>query len=400
LKKIFITIPWFHPAYKAGGPIQSIANMVSQLGNRQSAIDNGPPEAIGKDNNVFEFKIFCGNKDLDGSVLTNVEFDKWVRYADHTEVWYASKNNLTAVLQNEIKKESPAYLFIMGIYSWRFNLKPMIYCKGVKKIISVRGMLHPEALAQKSFKKKIYLSLWKILGLHKKNTFHATDEKEREYIQGVFGSNARVMVAANFPRVLQQQPLPGKNAGNLKLVSIALISPMKNILWVLEVLGNGKWEVTSGAGGESSIEYNIYGPVKDKYYWEQCEALIKKLPANIRVSYHGDISPDKIPEALAQNHVFILPSKSENFGHAIYEALTAGRPVITSNNTPWNHLKNSRAGINVSTGNFTELQNAIEYFVAMDTLQLKEWSHAAREHGLQALDMNETRKQYAKMFES
>ena len=31
LMNIFISLPWFHPAYKAGGPIQSIANMVNGL---------------------------------------------------------------------------------------------------------------------------------------------------------------------------------------------------------------------------------------------------------------------------------------------------------------------------------------------------------------------------------
>src|SRR5258705_9707817 len=215
-------------------------------------------------NELIQFKIFCGNKDLDGSVLTNVEFDKWIRYAGNTEVRYASKNNLIPVIQQEIKKDPPAYLFIMGIYSWPFNFKPLLYCKRVKKIISVRGMLHPEALAQKNFKKKIYLLLWKILGLHKKNIFHATDGKEREYIQQVFGPKTRVVVAANFPRVLQQQPVAEKNAGALKLVSIALISPMKNILLVMEVLGSGKGEVASAGKEESSSEYNIYGPVKDK----------------------------------------------------------------------------------------------------------------------------------------
>ena len=199
--KIFITIPWFHPAHKAGGPIRSVANMLSQLGS-------GLPIAIGMGNaqrpadEPIQFKIFCGNKDLDGTVLSNVEFDKWVRYDANTEVWYASKNNLLTVLKKEIKKDAPAYLFMMGIFSWPFNFKPLLFCKGVKKIISVRGMLHPGALSQKSFKKRLYLLLWKLLGLHKKNIFHATDEKEREYIQQVFGLNTRVLVAANFPRVL------------------------------------------------------------------------------------------------------------------------------------------------------------------------------------------------------
>jgi glycosyltransferase involved in cell wall biosynthesis len=380
--KVFITIPWFHPAYKAGGPVQSIANMVQQL-----------------EGGSLQFKIFCSNKDLDGSIIKNVDFDKWVRYSDNTEVFYSSNNNLQPVLKREMGKERPDCLFIVGIYSWQYNFKPLLFCKGVKKIISVRGMLHPGALSQKGFKKKIYLLLWKLLGLHKRNIFHATDEKEKEYIKKIFGSRANVMVAANFPRVLSQQPVAEKKAGSIKLISVALISPMKNILMVLEGLAGGKWRVASGEFASGSVEYNIYGPVKDKNYWEHCEELMKKLPSNITVNYHGDITPDKMAEALAQNHVFILPSKSENFGHAIYEALTAGHPVITSNNTPWNDLKEYNAGINVSTDNSAELQQAIEYFAAMDQEQLNVWSDGAREYALRAVDLDKTRKQYGEMFD-
>ena len=32
-KKVLICIDWFLPAYKAGGPIQSISNMVNHLKN-------------------------------------------------------------------------------------------------------------------------------------------------------------------------------------------------------------------------------------------------------------------------------------------------------------------------------------------------------------------------------
>lgn len=34
------------------------------------------------------------------------------------------------------------------------------------------------------------------------------------------------------------------------------------------------------------------------------------MPANVTVNYHVDIAPDKIVDALAGNHVFILPGKS------------------------------------------------------------------------------------------
>ena len=413
-EKIFILIPWFHPAYKAGGPVRSVANMVRQLDNSQLSMVNSQwsegnetQKVNETDKVLFEFKIFTSNKDLDGTVLQNVEFDKWVHYSENTEVWYSSDNKLLPVLKGEISNESPAYLFIVGIYSWPFNFKPLLFCKGVKKIISVRGMLHPGALSQKSFKKKFYLAVWKLLGLQRKNIFHATDEQEKQYIQQVFGSGVSIKVAANFPGVLSQQPVVEKTEGSLKLVSIGLISPMKNILLILDAINSMllRRETLRQAQGDSTllsgsrnIYYNIYGPIKDKSYWEECEQLIKKMPANIIVYYHGDVQPKNIEQVLAQNQVFILPSKSENFGHAIYEALTAGRPVITSNHTPWNNLKDSKAGINVSTENTNELRSAIEFFAAMNQEQLTEWSNGAREYALKAVDMDRTRKEYGEMF--
>lgn len=438
--KIFITIPWFQPAYKAGGPIQSVANMVKQLAvsSGQSAVSSGQPTgscgwAVGND--AMEFKIFCSNKDLDGSLLQGVAFDEWVPYNAHTKVWYSSNNNILPVLQEEIQKEKSSYLFITGIYDWQFNAKPLLFCKGVKKIVSVRGMLHPGALSQKSFKKKIYLGFWKLLGLYKQwavgsgqsgNVFHATDEAEKKYIQQVFGPSVHVKVAANFPNVLDVQPVVQKKPGQLKLVSVALVSAMKNILWVLEGLslesgvvsresGVGSreekgvsrdWSLVSGQSSVVSvpssvvnnIEYNIYGPIKDKPYWEACEAQIKKLPPNITVNYHGDIVPDKIDEALAANHVFILPSKSENYGHSMYEALSAGRPVITSNHTPWNKLEAAKAGINVSLNEPTELVQAIKLFAAMGQEELDTWSKGARAYAETAVDVDEIRRQYEEMF--
>ena len=438
---------------------------------------------MGNGQEAMEFKIFCGNKDLDGSLLQGVAFDEWVQYNTNTKVWYSSTSNILPVLLQEIKKEKPDWLFITGIYDWQFNFKPLLFCKGVKKIISVRGMLHSGALSQKSFKKKIYLGLWKLLGLHKGkpmgnrqwakgnrqwamgneentmgneentigneentmgngeaaignrqwaidkeeranekwgNVFHATDEAEKKYIEQVFGNSVTVKVAANFPNVLAVQPVVQKEPGELKLVSVALISAMKNVLLVLEALSreSGVWSreeeeggsLESGVGSQekkvvsgessivSSIEYNIYGPIKDKQYWEACEAQIKKLPQHITVNYHGDIAPDKIADALAANHVFILPSKSENFGHAIYEALSAGRPVITSNNTPWNKLEAAKAGINVSLNEPTELLQAIERFAGMKPEELEAWSKGARIYAEGAVDVEGIRRQYEEMF--
>ena len=124
----------------------------------------------------------------------------------------------------------------------------------------------------------------------------------------------------------------------------------------------------------------------------------KNMPANIQVNYHGDIAPGKIGDALAGNHVFILPGKRENFGHAIYEALSAGRPVITSNTTPWNNLEATKAGMNVSLTDKQEMIKAIGFFAGMGQEELEGCSKGAREYAEGAVDVEAIRRQYEEMF--
>jgi len=369
---VCICIDWFHPAYKAGGPLQSIANLVQQY----------RPEGI-------QYKICCSNADLDGSINAGVPFDQWVPYNQYTEVWYGSKASLSAKLIREtIGACKPDILFVIGIYSWNFNLLPLLLVKAPLKIISVRGMLHAGALSQKSLKKKIYLAIWKLAGIHRRYFFHATDAVEKGFIEQNFGKQARVFVAGNIPRVFAFQPAGNKKAGTLRLVSIALISPMKNIALVLDALQHCKHE----------IEYSIYGPVKEEVYWQQCEAKIKWLPSNISVTYHGDVIPTQIENTLRTHEVFILPSKSENFGHAIAEALSAGKPVITSQHTPFNELEQAKAGKNIGVENLEELTAAIDFFAAMDANEFAGWNKGANECANKRMDMQALKGEYDAMF--
>ena len=369
---VFICMDWFHPAYKAGGPVQSIANLVEQYRQEQVC-----------------FKIFCSNTDLDGSVNQGVVFDEWCYYNASTQVWYASASSKrVAVIKREVKKSGAAILFIIGIYSWYFNLVPLLFCKAPVKIISARGMLHPGGLTQKSFKKKVFLALWKLAGIPARNYFHATDEQEQGFIHNIFGGQAKVFIAGNFSRSFAMQAATGKAAGILHLASIAVIGAMKNIALVLQALRQCNHH----------IYYHIYGPVKEEAYWQQCLAAIKMLPANISVSYQGDVAPEKIEATLRGCEVFILPSKSENFGHAIFEALSAGKPVITSHYTPFNNLFNQHAGQNIAVENVKEVAVAIDYFAAMPAGTFAEWNIGASNYAERNTNKKLLIRQYDEMF--
>lgn len=370
MTKIFITIPWFLPAFRAGGPIQTIANLIKEF------------------HEEVEYFIFCGDTDLNGVELENITTEKWIPYNAHTHIWYSGPGKVSANIVKQAEIIKPDVLYVVGMFSWHFNTVPLLFCKAPKKILSPRGMLHPGALSQKKWKKKIYLQIFKLLEFHYKVIFHATDEDEEKYINKYFGKVANIFSAGNFPNKIPAIPFPEKKTGNLKLISIALISPMKNILLVLQALEKV----------EASIQYSIYGPVKDEDYWGNCLSQIKRLPENISVIIHKEIEPQRVTEVLSGAHVFILPSKSENFGHAIYEALSAGRPVITSKNTPWNQLRDSGAGINVSIENDNELAEAIDFFALMNEETFSRWHLGAIVYAERAIDVEKIKLEYKKMF--
>jgi len=362
---LYFIYDFFYPAYKAGGPIQSLVNLANEIGEIQ------------------DVSVICSNKDLDGSVLP-VNTGEPVSYK-HATVYYSSKgfNHYSRI----VKKHSENTFYINGIFSLQYNLFPLLFLKG-RRIVSVRGMLHPEALAQKSFKKKVYLQLLKLLRIGITCEFHATSTLEKGFIQNVFGDHAKVWVIPNLPGKIAYQPPPSKKEGTLILCTIALISPMKNHLLVLHALQKCK----------SIVLYYIYGPIKDQAYWQECLRVIDQMPHNVRVIYMKDIKSDRIEEALSKVHVYIQPSKSENFGHSLFEALAVGRPVITSMNTPWNELKANNAGANVNSNNIGDLTEQIDFFGEMGTELFINYCRSARSYSEKFVDVIDIKRKYLEMF--
>ncbi len=366
---IFITIPWFLPAFKAGGPIQSIANLVDNFyGN-------------------VKFKIFCANVDLDNKVLQNIEFDKWIIFNNNTEVFYASPSSITKKLIVQYNNTKPDVLFIIGMFSLTFNIFPLLFCKAKKKILSVRGMLHDEALAQKKWKKKLFLFFLKLINITKHIIFHATNEQEKIFIQYQFGKDTKINIADNFSKKIITPAALYKNINSINLITIALISPMKNHRLVLEALTNAT----------SYINYNIYGPIKDANYWEECLQIIKNMPSNVIVKYWNELAPSEVQNTLAENHIFIMPSKSENFAHSIAEALAMGKPVITSHGTPWNFLKENNAGENVEN-NKIDILNAIDFFAKLNNEEYQKYSSASILYFNKRNNTNDLIKQYQNLL--
>ena len=92
------------------------------------------------------------------------------------------------------------------------------------------------------------------------------------------------------------------------------------------------------------ISFDIYGPIEDTSYWEECQTMISALPPNVCVAYHGPLEHEKIRQVFAGHDLFLFPTLGENYGHVICESLAAGCPVLISDQTPWLGLEQRGAG--------------------------------------------------------
>ncbi len=372
MKKILIFYDYFYPAYKAGGPIQSIANMCRAFKGE------------------FDFYIICNNYDHgETKALQGIQTNCWNDFEDQTaKVYYLSRSfSRPHIIISLIKQVMPDLIMVNGLFSPLFSITPLLI-RNYKKIISIRGMLHPGGLSQKRLKKKLFIFLLKKIGITKKVVFHTTDEKETGYVKSIFGKEIKAVAIQNFSNKASLLQQTKKQAGILNMVTVALISPMKNHALALLALKNVSF----------CVSYDIYGPVKDEKYWDQCLKIIETLPPNITVSYKGSVDPPMVSSVLVQSHCLIMPSKSENFSHAIYESLSSGVPVITSHFTPWNDLKRNKAGFNVDIFDLKTISFAIETIASFNEEEYRLWSLSSIAFAEKSVDIDNLKIQYKNLL--
>lgn len=355
-KRILVVVDWYLPGTKAGGPVRSVAAIVSKLGA------------------WFDFSVFTSDRDLgDATAYSHLPLHQWTVAPDGTRTWYSSLHApVSSALGAAMRSEKPDAVYINGIFS-AFCRTALRKAKRLRipVIIAPRGMLGRGALNIKAAKKKLFLRYAAFTRLFEGVKWHASSEQEREEILAVF-PGADVHVAMNLALPVDTVARAGKKKqGQAHLIFLSRISEKKNLTGVLELLRFVR--------PEAEVTLDIYGPVEDETYWQQCLAVAKTLPEHITVVYQGPVPREKISGAFISADLFVFPTFHENFGHTIIESLQCGTPVLISDQTPWHNLTAHKAGWELPLSDMKAFAAIIDKVAAMNHIEFDEWSRGAKE---------------------
>ena len=325
--KILIICDYYLPGYEAGGPIRTLVNMVERFGDK------------------FDFRIIT--RDHDGkknrTPYTSVKINEWNKVGI-SEVFYLSKNNIRpSFLRKLVLGIEPEVIYVSSFFSpltvYTLILRKIGKIPYLPLILVPEGELSAGSLSLKHCKKSLYMRVAKLLNLYQDVIWKAAAEAERREIELFAGKADKLFIASPMtPKIIFPEydkiTKPEKRAGRLRIVFLSRIMRTKNLHWLLNQLSKVKGE----------LELNIYGPIENSEYWQECSRIISTLPANVAVFTGGTIPHHKVPLTIAKYDFFILPTIGENFGYVFIEALAAGCPLIISDRTPWRDLAKKGIG--------------------------------------------------------
>ena len=358
--RILAVVEWYPPAYKAGGPIRSVHNLMQLL---RAQTDH-------------HLEVVCGDRDLGSpSPLEGIEPDVphmrdgiQVTYRSTvTHAWWLEK------LRGTPDNPAPDVVYLNSLFSVPFALHPLRAARalGIRVVLAPRGMLGAGALAIKPAKKKVFLTAARLFGLFRGVRWHASTEVERtEILTHLPGSD--VHTALNVP-LFDADVTPVRMDRGLTWVMVGRIQQKKNLHFALEALQDvdlkGKY-----------LRVELVGPAEDEVYLQHLLSLSKP---GLDIVHVGAVPPHQLEGIWRRSHALLMPTTHENFGHAVVEAWAHGRPVLLSDQTPWRGLSEADLGWDVPLEKavwVTRMQEAIQW--PMETWQAMSEACVAKHRGL------------------
>lgn len=374
-KTIMIFTDWYEPGFKAGGPIRSCVNFAVHL----------------KDD--YDIYVFTGDRDLgDNQPYPQVETDCWIE-KEGVQIFYASPSALGwKNIRKQLCDIKPEFVYLNSMYSRYFTVYPLLMMRlGLIKtqgVLAPRGMLKSTAVQYKPGKKKLFFQTMRLFNIPGKIVFHATDDMEEADIKSWFGNTVAVRQISNFPPIQKTLQPIRKERTILKIIFTGRVHPIKNLNYLLRCL-----KPVAGA-----ITLTIVAAIEDEAYWLECKKIIENLPDTTTVQLQQNVPHQQVEQLINAHHLFVLPTLGENFGHAIFEALSAGRPVLISDQTPWRSLQEVHAGWDLPLSDEKSFVRVLQEVADMNDEEYQQWSSGAWQYAKAFTGNVKIKAKYRELF--
>jgi len=214
----------------------------------------------------------------------------------------------------------------------------------VPYVLRPAGMLEPWCIAQKPVRKRLALSAGYRQMINRAAAVHATSQQEASNIRqlGITAPVAVIPHGVETPDSLPAELHARRAAGGRRtLLFLSRVEPKKGLLPLIEA-----W--TAVQAGFENWRLVIAGPDEGSHTAEVQAAAIRAGAQ--RVEFAGPVYKEAKSKLLAESHLLVLPTFSENFGVVVAEALAAGLPAITTTAAPWSELQTHNCGWWIDAG--------------------------------------------------
>ena len=343
----------YPPASRGGGPIRSTEAMVAA----------SPAGVVPI--------VLTGDRDLGAHEPMAVPRNTWTTRGG-IEVRYTSPS-LADLFKGfrELKRRRPSLLYFNSFFEAKFTILPLMLWRigfwgRPKLLVAPRGEFGSGALNRRTAKKRLYMQVFRLLGIHRSVVWHSTAAHESEDIRKTLGSNARIILRENHTLLpLEAQTPPASPGAIPDFVFLGRLVEHKGLNILLKAL----------AGFTDPLQLSIYGPEEDQAYVDECKALAARLPDCIAVEFNGAVAPDDVRKVISSYDALLLPTAGENFGHVIAEALSVSCPVMVTATTPWTQTLQQGGGVVVADRNPANWATALQNLAtasAAERLQLRQ----------------------------
>jgi len=234
--------------------------------------------------------------------------------------------------------ESPQMLHLHGLWSpLLHNAARYAKRRNIPYVISPRGMMSKWALGHRALKKRLAWWLYQQQDLRHAAAVLPSSEFERGDVLNLL-PDCTSHILPNGCELARKEanskPKLPQIDGIRWAAAMGRLHPVKGyaeLICAWAEVDPPAWKLA------------IAGPDEGAYR-QTLQSLVNSKGLQDKVVFLGELSDAEKWQLFDDCELFLAPSKTENFGMVIAEALQAGTPVLTTTGTPWNELPELQCG--------------------------------------------------------